>query len=89
MRNYDMTNHLDRLRYVAREMFVWPGGYELGIFIESFGDILCQECLRKEYKHLYREVKCWGMSIECVAGCDFDPGDIICCECQKDLSAYE
>ena len=87
--NYDLSTHLGRLRYVAREQYAWPGGYELSLFID--GDQLCSECVREEYGSLYSDIVFWDnsrMETAIDAGCNIDPGTCYCSNCNKDLSSY-
>lgn len=89
MREYNLESHIDRLRFVARERFAFPGGYELGLYIDDgSGDFLCQNCVREEYSTLYRDVKSFGVGVSIVVGCDYDPGEVWCDGCHKDFSAY-
>lgn len=89
MREYNLEAPLDRLRLVARERFAFPGGYELGVYIDGDdGYFLCQNCVREEYSTLYRDVKSFAVDVSVMAGCDYDPGEVWCDGCHKDFSAY-
>jgi hypothetical protein len=39
------------LKKVIREKYAWPGGYEM-YGITSCGDLLCCDCMRKEYRQV-------------------------------------
>ena len=50
---YDMDRSADIARFVAREKFAWPGGYELFAICED-GEALCHDCCRAEYATIAR-----------------------------------
>jgi len=46
---YNLDRDIDKVRYIAREQFAFPGGYELiGITVD--GGLLCSQCIRDNYK---------------------------------------
>jgi hypothetical protein len=89
-RIYNMDEPIDMVRYVARERFAWPGGYELVLHLGNGGS-LCSNCVRAIYKDLIHSQKTQyapelAMAVEC--GAEFDPNQIYCENCAKDLSSY-
>ena len=50
---YDLERSADLARYVARERYAWPGGYELFAVCED-GAVLCKDCCRAEYATIAR-----------------------------------
>ncbi len=46
---YDLDRGADVARYVARQRYVWPGGYELFALTDD-GGVLCCDCCRSEYR---------------------------------------
>ena len=47
-RTYNLSDNKDIARYIARERYAWPGGYEL-FGIADDGEVLCQECVRANF----------------------------------------
>ena len=52
---YDMNYGRDVARYVARERYIWPGGYELFALADD-GRVLCCDCCRSEYRQIARSL---------------------------------
>ena len=50
---YDMERSGDIARYIAREHYAWPGGYELAAVMRD-GELLCFDCCRSEYPQIAR-----------------------------------
>jgi hypothetical protein len=50
---YDLTQHRDIARFVARGKYSWPGGYEL-FAVTDDGACLCADCCRSEYARIAR-----------------------------------
>jgi hypothetical protein len=81
--NHELTN-VGRLRLVARNKFVLPGGYKLSLLLAD-GDALCADCVRVVYPELYRE----GGGVGVIVGCEVDQGEVFCDGCGIDLSDYD
>ena len=64
--------------------YAWPGGYEKFYICVDSG-ILCDPCVRKEYRSVLRETKYglhggWGIAgVDCTANAD--ESDVICDHC--------
>lgn len=48
VRRYNFARSPDLAKYVARERFAWPGGYEL-FAVTTDGAALCRHCCRAEF----------------------------------------
>lgn len=55
-KNYDLKNPVHMARFVAREKYGWPGGYEL-IAITDDGALLCSQCVRDNYRTILHSTK--------------------------------
>ena len=44
------------LKSVARHPFAWPGGYARRLVLDD-GATLCRECVKTEYRSLYRSTR--------------------------------
>ncbi len=87
-RKYDLENPADMVRYVARQRFSWPGGGELFI-VTSSGDVLCQDCIRENYRQELSEAIDETFSPYAIeSGYNIDPESCYCENCGKDLSSY-
>ena len=51
-RTYDLDNPQDMARYLIRNPYTWPGGYELFLVMKD-GGVLCSDCVRAEYANIY------------------------------------
>ena len=85
---YDLERSADIARYIAREHYAWPGGYELFAVMRD-GECLCFDCCRTEYREIARadsrsDWRVVGMdSTECS-----DPetwGDDTCAHCGRTI----
>lgn len=86
IRKFDLSCNADKVRYVARQRFAFPGGYEL-FTISSDGDCICQDCVRRRYAaELRNALDGQYMSVDC--GGNIDPDTCYCDNCGKDLSSY-
>jgi len=47
------SGNIDKVLYIARVQFAFPGGYEL-IAITGDGGLLCSRCVRDNYKLILR-----------------------------------
>lgn len=56
MRNYDPLNPVHMVRFIARERFTWPGGYEI-CGIANDGALLCSQCVRDNYRDILYSTK--------------------------------
>jgi hypothetical protein len=85
------TKNLESLRYVARNPYSWPGGYDV-IALTSDGALLCSDCVRENYAACYDSTKNghydgWGV-VGVVDGAWCESGE--CCDhCNKNLDAYK
>ena len=55
-RRLDHTNVRDMASYVARQLFAWPGGYDLFV-ITNDGGCLCSACVRSNFELVYTAAK--------------------------------
>ena len=85
MQRYDLECGADIARYVARERYAWPGGYELFAIADDSG-VLCNDCCRTEYALIARSNPRDGwriIAIDSTADCDTD--DVICDHCGRTI----
>jgi hypothetical protein len=85
------SNGLQALQYVAREPYAWPGGYETFV-ITTDGGLICQACVRAEYRQMYHDTanKGWncGWTVAAAdATCNCD--EATCDNCGRDLIAAD
>ena len=88
-RKYDLDMPLDMVRFVAREMYAFPGGYELCL-IANDGGLICPECVKANYRNIIDSTKTecndgW-QAAGIVADCELE--DCRCDNCYKALG-YE
>ncbi len=84
---YDLDVPADMVRYVAREMFAWPGGYEL--ILSCSGASLCPFCVRENYQiELMNAIDETWADYAISTSAEIDPENCFCDMCNKDLSAY-
>ena len=87
-RTYNLTSPDDMIRYVARVRFAWPGGYELALAYPD-GQVVCQACTRANYRQAIEDVKDgYESPFAIIVGCNYDPKEVYCDDCNKDLSSY-
>ena len=53
---YNMDSNIDKVRYIARVQFAFPGGYELIAFTVD-GGLLCSQCIKDNYKLILQSTK--------------------------------
>lgn len=74
-----VTDHRAAAEAIARDLYSWPGGYEL-VAVTTCGDVLCAECVRKEFRQVYSASAHDGWRIAAVGnatGPDDDSGNIV------------
>jgi hypothetical protein len=59
---YDLDVGSDIAKYVAREHYAWPGGYELFVITDD-GGLLCFDCCRSEFTQII-----WDEVNDCSTG---------------------
>ena len=64
------TNPMDAARVVARDKFVWPGGYLLCLVTADAG-ALCPDCVVSEYALIYESHKTDGAD-------EWQPAGMLC-----------
>ena len=88
--SYDLDNPLDVARYIYRNPYSWPGGYEL-LAGTTDGGILCSGCVRSEYHLIYDSTKN-GIDDGCRVIDVMPASDIedstLCGHCGKELCPY-
>ena len=57
---------MDAVKFAARNPYAWPGGYEVGL-ITTDGALLCNACVRAEYRQILEHTRDglssgWGAS---------------------------
>ena len=77
---YDMDIGSDIAKYVAREMFAWPGGYELYAITDD-GVVLCHNCCRTEFYNIRTD----GWNIVAMQSTAEDESHVYCDHCDKDI----
>ncbi len=87
---YDLSNPLHMVRYVAREKFAWPGGYELFI-ITNDGGLLCSFCVKENYRNVLHSTKYdfndgWKAVF---MGNDGELEDDYCSHCGKEMGIHD
>lgn len=74
---------MEAVRYVARNPYAWPGGYDTFLVMVD-GNVLCAACVRKEYKLVLRATRdgyesCWvAAAADCTANTD---DEVVCDHC--------
>ena len=81
---YDMDTGKDMARYVARERFAFPGGYELYVITDD-GGILCHNCCRAEYDLIARSTPGDGWNVTACASTAEAESHVYCDHCYKDI----
>jgi hypothetical protein len=80
------VNRLEAMRLIARNKFAWPGGYEI-FAITADGETVCHECIRKEYRSIYRATRDKGTDAQWeVAGHALDcetESQTFCAHCNR------
>ena len=75
------------VRYVARNVFAWPGGYELVLYTD--GAAICSSCVKERFElELLDAIDGTYREYAIGTGADIDPGACYCENCNKDLSSY-
>lgn len=83
-----MDEQVRALKDAIRHPYCWPGGYaKVGIM--SDGDLLCAECLRKEYRIILRATKHGDRDGWAMAGIDvYWEGPPVCCaHCGSEINS--
>ena len=80
---------MNAARLVARERYVWPGGYAL-FLVTADGGVLCSDCVRAEYRNIYDSHKTqtndgWQPT-GIAASAEIDIETVYCDHCGRDLS---
>ena len=85
-KTYDLNNPVHMARYIARNQYAWPGGYEL-CGVTSDGALLCSNCVKEEYvtihhstKHAYND----GWQIVAIIS-EAELESVNCSHCNKEL----
>lgn len=83
---YNTDRHTDVAKYVARERYAWPGGYEL-FAVTDDGDILCPDCCRSEFTSIATSCRGDGWHTVAVGSMSETDSETICGHCGRDLNA--
>jgi len=81
---YDMQRAPDIARFIAREKFAWPGGYEL-FAVTDDGAALCFDCCRAQYRAIRAATPGDGWNVaalESAANCD---SAVACDHCSRTI----
>lgn len=84
------TATLTDLKSLAREPFVWPGGYPR-FAVMTDGAALCVACVRGNYRQVYRDTRDESRSDWAFAGSqiNWEDSSLICAHCYEPIqSAY-
>jgi len=85
---YDLDSGSDIAKYVARERYAWPGGYELYAITDD-GGCLCHDCCRTEFELILWSVKndCSdGWKVVAMQSTAMDEGLVQCDHCNKGIN---
>jgi len=81
-RKFDLDNPVDAVRYIARNPYAWPGGYDI-ILIMNDGGILCNDCVKNNYRDILFDTKNkWSTGWD-AAGIDYELEESFCSHCEK------
>lgn len=94
-RQYSMANAADRPAIIARDLFAWPGGYEL-VGLTTDGAIMCADCIRANYRLVYaatisNDRSGWGICGVGAVGCNIEAtegDDLTCCNCNRTIDTF-
>jgi predicted nucleic-acid-binding Zn-ribbon protein len=79
--SYDLTKCADIARYVAREKYAFPGGYEL-FAVTDDGGVLCHRCCKSEYYLIRTSYKGDGWHVEAMSStAEVDDDALYCDHC--------
>lgn len=56
MKHYDLNRREQHAAFVARERYVWPGGYRLNL-LTADGGVLCADCVRANYRRILESAR--------------------------------
>lgn len=85
----------ERIDFVAKERFAWPGCYALGLVLAD-GECICAACVVKNLAHIKEDTREKWSEYQAVAAyvsdCDDDAGEwndgfaVECVECNRPIS---
>lgn len=82
---YDLSIGSDIAKYVAREMYAWPGGYELYAITDD-GGVLCHNCCRTEFYNIKTAYPADGWSVIAMQSTAIDSDHVYCDHCNKTIN---
>lgn len=84
-------NPCDIPRYIARNPYAWPGGYDI-IGVCGDGEMLCAKCIRDNYKLVMAATRydaAQGWDIAWYMTADWVEESTLCCNCYRELCPYD